>query len=373
MKQDYGNSYRAANPEGKSGSWIERAFRPLMRSYGAYIERLECRLASQTTDRTTLAFEWGLEWTRNWPEPIHHEATYSDPGAQLKSLNDAAIANSNAFFSYKTPSDFTVKKNELCFTSDVFTPYPANNRVHAQWFPSARDNRRAVLVLPHWNAQIHQHVSLCRALSQLGVSALRLSLPYHDVRMPQELHRADYAVSSNLGRTLDAARQAIIDSRSCLDWLQSQGYTSLGIIGTSLGASYAFLVSAHDERVRVNICNLFSYHFADVIWTGITTRHIRRSLEGRIELEMLRDCWNAISPAAYVDRYGQHNKKSLFIRGAYDTTFLPQFSLAMIEQMRFRKIDHKHVVLPCGHYTLGRTPFKYMDAYRICSFVLRNL
>jgi hypothetical protein len=366
-------SQNAADKETRSGSGIERACRRLMRFYGAYIERLEYRLASQTTDRTAQPFEWGLEWTGSWPQQILHESTYSDPGARLKGLNHAAIANSNAFFSYKAPMDFTLKNNELCFTSDVATPYPQNNTVHAQWFPSSRDNRRAVLVLPHWNAQRHQHVSLCRILSKLGVAALRLSLPYHDERMPKELRRADYAVSSNLGQTIDAARQAIIDSRSCLDWLQSQGYTNLGIIGTSLGASYAFVASAHDERVRMNVCNLFSYHFADVIWTGITTHHIRQSLQGCIGLDLLRDCWRAISPSAYVDRYGQYNKKSLFIRGAYDTTFLPQYSRTLIEQIRLRKIDHKHVVLPCGHYTLGRTPFKYMDGYQICSFVLRNL
>jgi hypothetical protein len=123
----------------------------------------------------------------------------------------------------------------------------------------------------------------------------------------------------------------------------------------------------------MNVCNLFSHHFADVVWTGITTRHIRQSLEGRIELGALRDCWRAISPSAYVDRSGEYNKRSLFVRGAYDTTFLPRFSRAMIAQIRLRKIHHKHVVLPCGHYRLGRPPFKYMDAWQICSFALQNL
>jgi hypothetical protein len=359
--------------ETESGSWIERTRRKLSRRYGAYIEHFEDRLASETTDRVVREFEWGLEWTRSWPRAIQAESNHCDPATQLKRLNKAAIKSSSAFFAYKTPSDFECTNNQLSFTSDVVTPYPENNTVHAQWFPSSRNNRRAVLVLPHWNADAHQHVSLCRLLSKLGVPALRLSLPYHDRRMPKELHRADYAVSSNLGRTIDAARQAIIDSRSCLDWLQSQGYTDLGIIGTSLGSCYAFLTSAHDERLRVNVFNLFSLHFADVVWTGLTTGHIRQGLTGHIELDPLRDCWESISPFSYVDRYGGFNKKSLFICGSYDTTFLPQYSRAMIEQIRLRKIDYKLVVLPCGHYSLGRTPFKYFDGYQICSFLLRNL
>jgi dienelactone hydrolase len=77
---------------------------------------------------------------------------------------------------------------------------------------------------------------------------LRISLPYHDHRMPPKLTRADYAVSANIGRTIDATRQAVIDVRSCYDWLEHRGYTDLGIVGTSLGSCYAFLATARSEN-----------------------------------------------------------------------------------------------------------------------------
>jgi len=341
--------------------------------YRKLIESLESRLAFQTTDRVVREFEWGLEWTRSWPCAVQEESDQCNPLTRLRRLNKTAVGNSHRFFSYKTPSDFKITNGRLRFTSAVITPYPDNNAVHAQWFPSSRNKQRAVLVLPHWNADANQHVSLCRALSRLGISALRLSLPYHDRRMPKELHRADYAVSSNLGRTIDAARQAVIDSRSCLDWLETQGFANFGIVGTSLGSCYAFLTSAHDERLRVNVHNLYAYNFPDPVWTGITTRHVRQGLDGCIELEALRDCWESISPCSYIEKYGESNKKSLFISGSFDTTFLPRYSKAMIDQIRFRKIHYEQMVLPCGHYTLGRLPFKYIVGYKICSFLLRNL
>jgi hypothetical protein len=34
---------------------------------------------------------------------------------------------------------------------------------------------------------------------------------------------------------------------------------------------------------------------------------------------------------------------------------------------------HKAVVMPCGHYTLGETPFKFIAGYHICNFLKRNL
>ena len=73
-------------------------------------------------------------------------------------------------------------------------------------------------------------------------------------------------------------RQAVIDVRCCLDWLQLQGYERLGIVGTSLGSAYACLVSAHDERISVNVFNHCSTYVADVVWAGLSTQHIRQSL-----------------------------------------------------------------------------------------------
>ncbi len=173
--------------------------------------------------------------------------------------------------------------------------------MHARYFPAKPRFKRgpkAVVVLPHWNASPQQHVALCEGIAKLGISTLRISLPYHDRRMPPELTRADYAVSANIGRTIDATRQAVIDVRSCFDWLEQRGYTDLGIVGTSLGSCYAFLATAHDERIRVNVFNHCSTYIADVVWTGLSTRHIRQGIEGQIDLERLRAVVGLRQPGA---------------------------------------------------------------------------
>ncbi len=261
----------------------------------------------------------------------------------------------------------------LRFTSASATPFPENNTVHAQWHPAKNHKGRAVVVLPHWNSHFEQHGALCRALQKFGISALRLSLPYHDCRMPPELQRADYAVSANIGRTLDATRQAVVDSRSCLDWLQSQGYTRLGILGTSLGSCYAFLASAHDSRLKVNVFNHCSSYFADVVWTGLSTQHIRQGIEDHIDLDRLRDVWNAISPVNYMKEFARWPKLSKFIYASYDTTFLPDLSRDVIGRIQKHGIHNEVVVLPCGHYTLGEAPYKFLDGYHVISYFVRKL
>ncbi len=101
--------------------------------------------------------------------------------------------------------------------------------------------RRAVVVLAQWNSDADGHVGLCKILSRLGIASLRISLPYHDARMPPELTRADYIVSSNIVRTLQVCRQAVRDVRLALWWLRDQGYERLGLLGTSLGSCLSFL------------------------------------------------------------------------------------------------------------------------------------
>ena len=116
------------------------------------------------------------------------------------------------------------------------------------------------------------------------MSGLRLSLPYHDVRMPPELSRADYIVSANVGRTLAVCRQAVLDARRAVMWLAARGYERIGILGTSLGSCLSMLTAAHEPLVRAAALNHVSPYFADVVWDGLSTRHVREGLEGHIDL-----------------------------------------------------------------------------------------
>jgi hypothetical protein len=348
------------------------------RLYSRWIHSWEQQLCFRATNRVVRRFEWGLDWVRDWPCARRHPKNGDAVEEYVSKLNQVAIRESDDFFGYKPPTDFQLEGGVLRFHSPVETPYAENNIVHAQWFPAKEGkpgtgSKKAVVLLPHWNAPADGHNVLCRGLSRLGISALRISLPYHDFRMPPELQRADYAVSSNVCRTIDATRQAVIDVRCCFDWLQSQGYERLGIVGTSLGSCYAYLASAHDPRIDVNVFNHCSTNFADVIWTGLSTRHIREGLEEHIDLERLRRVWMVISPANYLPKFAARRHKSLFIYAKYDTTFLPEFSRQVVDTVREHRLDHRVVALPCGHYSLGESPFKFIDGYHICAFLKRTL
>jgi dienelactone hydrolase len=340
--------------------------------YSRWMNHWEETLCFRATNRVVRPFEWGDEWSSAWPLAGARSRNGHGSQEHLLQLSEQAIAHSAEFYQHITPTDFVLRGDLLRFSSQVKSPFPENNVVHGQWFPG-KSTKKCVIVLPHWNAPGNAHNALARIFQKFGHSAIRLSLPYHDFRMPAELERADFAVSSNIGRTIDATRQAVLDIRCTADWLEQQGAEEIAIVGTSLGSCYAFLASAHDARFRVNAFNHCSTYFADVAWRGLSTIHVRQSLESVIDLPTLRKLWMCISPTAYFDKYAQHQKKSLFLYTKYDTTFPTDLSLETMRLAREHKLDHKEVVLPCGHYTLGETPFKFIDGYQVVSFVLRNL
>jgi dienelactone hydrolase len=336
--------------------------------YRRWIERWENHLCFRSTDRVVRPFEWGFDWSARWPIQLDRNG-HSEENWAL-AWNEAIIKTSDQFFAHRRPTDFELKDGLLRFTSTVETPFPENNKVHAQWYPvtpkPGKRGDRAVVVLPHWNASLNQHGGLCRGIQKFGIPNLRLSLPYHDYRMPAELGRADYAVSSNILRTIDATRQAVTDIRSAVDWLSEQGYTRIGLVGTSLGSCYAFLASAHDPRIQVNVFNHCSSYFGDVVWTGLSTLHIKESVAAHLDLGRLRDVWQAISPVNFMEKFAAHgHKRSKFIYARYDTTFLPSLSRQILDRVRQHRINHEVAVLPCGHYTVGETPFKFLDGYHI--------
>ena len=334
----------------------------------------ERRLVSVSKDRVVRPFDWGLDWI-----DANGHAPGTPPGAVLREWVSHALADSPRFFETPDTSDYTYRAEPgggtgtLSFPSAIRTPHPENNTVHGVYFKSVRADRghRAVVVLPQWNAGPDGHVVLCRLLNRFGVSALRLSLPYHDARRPPELTRADYIVSSNIARTVQVCRQAVMDARRAVRWLAKQGYERIGIVGTSLGSCLSLLTTAHEPLIRVQALNHISPYFADVVWRGLSTAHVRTGLDGHIDLEQLRQLWMPISPQIYLDRL--YDKKTLLVYAKYDLTFPVDLSENLVAEFRRRRIPHELAVLPCGHYSTGVAPFKYWDGLVLARFLDRNL
>jgi hypothetical protein len=115
--------------------------------------------------------------------------------------------------------------------------------------------------------------------------------------------------------------------------------------------------------------NHASTYFGDVVWTGFSTRHVRAGIEKVLSATELRQAFSCVSPICYFDKFERWPKQVLMIHTAYDRTFLPEFSRKIADEFRSRKLEAEIRCLPCGHYTLGESPYKYMDGYLITRYV----
>ncbi len=392
--------------------------------YARWMYAWETELTTRDENRVVRPLEWGFEWIAPFLESHGFASTVPGPEVRrdeaaaeeaMVCINQLLIRNSHLFFGYKRPTDFRLEERfpqlyptnvrpetlakdaeikqraadgklpraqYLRFTSPERTSYPENDLVNARWYPAPAHKdparpKQAIVVMPQWNSDGFSHNVLCRIFNRMGISALRLSMPFHDIRRPAELERSDYAVSSNVGRNISACRQAVIDIRCCLDWLEEQGYEHFGVLGTSLGSCYAYLASAHDARLRVNAFNHASTSFGDVVWSGQSTRHIRQAVEeAGLTQERVCALWSCVSPVSYYEQFkspeaNAAGKNVLVVYANYDLTFPREYSLQVVEAFRRDKIKFEPRVLPCGHYTTGETPYKYLDGWYLGWFVYR--
>ncbi len=331
-----------------------------------YIHRRERYLAMLNDDRVVRPFAWGGEF-------LGLNINGRQPGEAIRKYAADSFRNSERFFHLHEIADFDLKGNLLTWTSAVETPAPENNTARGLYF-TAGDSRAAVVVLPHWNAKKGSYEDLCRVLNRFGISALRLTLPYHEERRESEDARADHIVSANIGRTIQSMRQAVVDTRAAVRWLKDRGYERVGLAGTSIGSCTAFLAMVHDENIDTAVFNHVSGYFADVVWRGLSTYHVREGLEEHVTLDELREYWLPISPLVYLDKLKTLPARPLkFIYTLYDLTFPHDLSLQVRDELNKAGIKGDFSWLPCGHYTLGEKPWVYLDGFKIVSFLRRNL
>jgi len=94
--------------------------------------------------------------------------------------------------------------------------------------------------------------------------------------------------------------------------------------------------------------------------------------------DQVRAMFAGVSPMTYMEDFAETGevqpeyelkRRVLVIHATYDLTFIRKYSLEVLENFRARGVDFVSKVLPCGHYTTGEWPYKYLDGWYLGSFV----
>jgi pimeloyl-ACP methyl ester carboxylesterase len=276
--------------------------------------------------------------------------------AEFCALADQAAADPT-FFADPSQQDPVVDRTDgwIRFNSSVSTGQGENDLVWAK-VTKARSSDRALVVFHHWNASSRSS-KLANFFSRRGITVVEMALPYHLERRRPSSRHADYMLSPNLGRTIQSVRQAVLDGRKLIRALKKEGYTDVSVLGMSLGAWIAGLIAAHDPAVRRAALLLSAGSFADMVWTGRATRHIRASFDAEVGLADLRRAWAPLNLESYADKLARTDLDRQFVFATRDTVVLPELSRQLVAKLKTAGVAPGILELNCGHYSLSLPPY----------------
>jgi pimeloyl-ACP methyl ester carboxylesterase len=330
----------------------------------SFIDRIEERAARQDEAHKRI-------------EPVAVGAALAFPGVEddaplgtLASLVADRMPISAEFFSATSigDGDFGFDGHVLRFRSPILTETAANNVVYAT-VREVEGCSSAVVILPHWNAAMGSYRKLSRILAALGMTTVEMTLPYHGLRNRPGAAIADHFVSPNLGGTIRATRQAVLDTRTTMDWLARRGYRRFALIGVSMGSCVAGLVAAHDTRVTASALLLAAGDFAEVVWTSRATRHIKESLATGLTLDQLKSVWSIISAGTFARALSREDHTILVLSGARDRVAKPLLTERLCAQLQHCGARFHWRSLSCGHYSMGIFPFNAMTVLLLWQFL----
>jgi dienelactone hydrolase len=294
--------------------------------------------------------------------------------------DNATLDELLSFYEYpSTRPTFTVRLAEVreryliysvTYPSLVRTEYPVNNEVPAFYYQPRRNGKVPAIVMLHSYGTRGADVErkLCGHLADRGIACILPFLPYHYVRTPRGHESGALMISADVDRTIQAVRQAMIDMRVAVDWLQARPEVDphrIGIVGVSLGGILAHLAMGIEKRFIAGVSVLGGGEVADLMWTSPIMALVRRDLEAKgVTLSELRRRLRVIEPMTYAGL--NRPRHVLMIDGRYDLVVPPQSARAM-----WRALGEPPLVwLDTGHY--GATLVSSQLAELVSAYLLNQ-
>lgn len=136
-----------------------------------------------------------------------------------------------------------------------------------------------------------------KKLNTLGWSAIFFHLPYHYGRKPKKALSGEMALTSNLIRTSEGIRQAVIELRWVCSELKKRGTQNIGLWGTSYGGWISSLLCVLEPMVSTAWLLEPIVDVDLAIWESPASRTIQRQLKKRgISRELVQRHMRMVCP-----------------------------------------------------------------------------
>ena len=325
----------------------------------------ERRLASISTNRVARPFEWGVEWLADQRLPA------GDPRRVLQDWGEAAVANSGDFYAVSPASDAVLEGDTLTFTrARSRRRIQRTTRFGRATSPTLSPRgERAVLVMAQWEfrrGRSRRAVPAAQSLRHLGLppqsslSRRPHAARAHARRLHRQRERRPDGAGVPPGRPRRAARHRLA-GRARLRVDRDPRHQPRVVPGDADHGA-----RAADQGGGAEITSRRSSPTS--CGTG-STMHVRETLEGNVTLDELRRMWLPISPLPRACAAADPAR----LRALRPDVPVDLSRMLVSARSATRASSTSCWSLPCGHYSTGVTPFKWMDGLTLCRFLNRAL
>lgn len=243
-----------------------------------------------------------------------------------------------------------IEVTRVSYLSPVVTPYLQNCTVTAFLFlPKTPGPYPAMLVEHEWlPVTLTNEFVLCATLARSGIAAFLVVQPYsYNRRILPRVPDVEL-LSGNSRQTVAAVRQAVLDNRRALDWLQTRpdiDPTRMGVVGISLGGILAPLIAGIDHRAKVLVTIVGGADVSDLVYDSFITYGLRPSLlYHRVTFDSIKRDYAPIEPTNWLGGFDSRN--ALLFNGRFDVFVNPKQARHLANALGGAKI----VWIPTGHY-----------------------
>jgi len=159
-------------------------------------------------------------------------------------------------FKYKIErEDNFYKRGLITFSSPFSSGFPENDNVYVDFIEPKKEKFNAIILLHSlYEKENRQTKSFGISLSKEGFGVYLIHLPYHMKRTPERYKSGELFLTGNVERSINAFRQAVIDTMALCDYLtERKEVKNIGIVGISLGAIILNTVMGVENRIKAGV------------------------------------------------------------------------------------------------------------------------
>lgn len=211
-------------------------------------------------------------------------------------------------------------RKRFAFHSPARSGIADNDTVRGYWFtPTERAVRGSLVFLHGWKtASLSRLQRMAHHAVRLGAEVFLPAHPFHAWRRPALTYPGLPLLTPDLDRSLRAMRQAVLDVRSLLAWVQRRGHGPVVLAGVDLGGLVAGLVATVHSGLDGLVLIAPPDRVSEMLWCGSADRGRFRDAMARagVERDAVDRAWAVLDPTWRPPLLPR--ERILLIKGRYD-------------------------------------------------------